>query len=123
METSPPSFTALAAAAARAAHLLVDAEPFIFADTLAAALLGERAEELMSYHRLHGTHPVLAGARAQVSCRGRYTETALGRAISHGVTQDIGRRCPVSSISALSCDPCSGKDRVLSCDYYYAVAL
>src|ERR1700729_3359791 len=69
MENGQPSFTALMAAAARAAHLVVDGEPVIFADTLALALLGERAEELLSYHTSHGTHPVLAGARAQVTCR------------------------------------------------------
>jgi methyltransferase (TIGR00027 family) len=79
----------MAAAAARAAHLLVDAEPFIFADPLAATLLGERAGELIGYHRLHGTHPVLAGARVQVTCRSRYTEDALGRAVSRGVTQYV----------------------------------
>jgi methyltransferase (TIGR00027 family) len=84
MEDGQPSFTALTAAAARAAHLIVDDEPRIFADTLAAALLGERAEELISFHKLHGTHPVLAGARVQVTCRSRYTEDALSRA---GVTQ------------------------------------
>jgi hypothetical protein len=77
MDDREPSFTALTAAAARAAHLVVDDEPVIFADTLASALLGERAEELLSYHTSHGTHPVLAGARAQVTCRGRYTEDAL----------------------------------------------
>ena len=43
-----PSFSALAAAAARAAHLLVDGPPAIFADTLAAALLGDRADELIA---------------------------------------------------------------------------
>ena len=84
-----PSFTALTAAAARAAHLIVDAEPVIFADTLAAALLGERAEELIGYHRLHGTHPVLAGARVQVTCRGRYTEDALDQAVARGVAQYV----------------------------------
>jgi methyltransferase (TIGR00027 family) len=80
MDDGQPSFTALTAAAARAAHLIVDDEPRIFADTLAAALLGERAEELISFHKLHGTHPVLAGARVQVTCRSRYAEDALGRA-------------------------------------------
>ena len=94
METShaapgQPSRTALTAAAARAAHLLVDGEPTIFADTLAAVLLGDRAEELIAYHRLHGTHPVLAGARAQVTCRSRYTEDALARAVGVGVTQYV----------------------------------
>jgi methyltransferase (TIGR00027 family) len=69
-----PSQTALTAAAARAAHLIVDAEPHIFADTLAESLLGDRAEELLAYHRLRGDHPILAGARAQVVCRSRITE-------------------------------------------------
>ncbi|HEY3869704.1 MAG TPA: class I SAM-dependent methyltransferase, partial [Actinocrinis sp.] len=94
MENGQPSFTALTAAAARAAHLVVDGEPVIFADTLALALLGERAEELLSYHTSHGTHPVLAGARAQVTCRSRYTEDALGRAagVDHPATQDWKRR-------------------------------
>jgi methyltransferase (TIGR00027 family) len=94
METShaapgQPSRSALTAAAARAAHLIVDGEPIIFADTLAAALLGDRAEELIGYHRLHGTHPVLAGARVQVTCRSRYAEETLARAIEAGVTQYV----------------------------------
>lgn len=94
METShaapgQPSRSALTAAAARAAHLIVDGEPVIFADTLAAALLGDRAEELIAYHRLHGTHPVLAGARVQVTCRSRYAEDTLARAIGAGVTQYV----------------------------------
>jgi methyltransferase (TIGR00027 family) len=89
MEDGQPSFTALTAAAARAAHLIVDQEPWIFADTLAAALLGERAEELVSFHKLHGTHPVLAGARVQVTCRSRYTEDALSRAVRRGVGQYV----------------------------------
>jgi len=89
MEDGQPSFTALTAAAARAAHLVVDGEPVIFADTLAAALLGERADELLSYHTSHGRHPVLAGARAQVTCRSRYTEDALARAVGRGVTQYV----------------------------------
>ena len=81
MDDGQPSFTALTAAAARAAHLIVDGAPRIFTDTLAAPLLGDRAGELISYHRLHGAHPVLAGARTQVTCRSRYTEDALGRAL------------------------------------------
>lgn len=84
-----PSQTALTAAAARAAHLIVDNEPLIFADTLAAALLGDRAEELIAYHRVHGTHIVLSTARAQVTCRSRYTEDRLARAVRRGVTQYV----------------------------------
>ncbi|MCR6482470.1 class I SAM-dependent methyltransferase [Amycolatopsis sp. OK19-0408] len=84
----PASGTAFTAAAARAAHLLVDTEPVIFSDPLAATLLGDRAEELLAYHRLHGTHPVLAGARAQAVCRARFTEDRLHRANS-GIDQYV----------------------------------
>jgi methyltransferase (TIGR00027 family) len=94
MGTSPaaagqPSGSALTAAAARAAHLIVDSQPRIFADTLAAALLGDRAEELIGYHRRHGAHPVLSGARVQVTCRSRYAEDVLARAVGAGVTQYV----------------------------------
>ena len=89
MENGQPSLTALTAAAARAAHLIVDHEPLIFADTQALALLGDRAGELVSYHELHAAHPVLAGARTQVTCRARYTEDSLARAARRGVTQYV----------------------------------
>ncbi|MFG1873513.1 class I SAM-dependent methyltransferase [Sphaerisporangium sp. NPDC049003] len=84
-----PSQTALMAAAARAAHLIVDDEPRIFADTLAYELLGDRAEELVGYHRAHGTHLVLAGARAAAVTRSRYTEDRLAEAIHGGVDQYV----------------------------------
>jgi methyltransferase (TIGR00027 family) len=84
-----PSQTALTAAAARAAHLIVDNDPPIFADSLAAALLGEAAEHLIGFHRAHGGHVVLAGARAQVTCRSRYTEDCLARSIRGGVRQYV----------------------------------
>ena len=77
------------AAAARAAHLIVDDEPRIFADPLAGRLLGDRAEELIGYHTLHGTHPVLSGARVQVACRSRYAEEALAGAVATGVGQYV----------------------------------
>src|SRR4051812_4491654 len=69
-----PSRSALMAAAARAAHLLVDSPPVIFADTQARAMLGPRAEELLSYHQNHGSHLVLASARTAVLTRSRFTE-------------------------------------------------
>lgn len=71
------SQTAFTAAAARAAHLVVDSEPRVFADPLAVRLLGDRAEELLAYHRLQGDHPILAGARAQVVCRSKVAEDLL----------------------------------------------
>ena len=84
-----PSQTALMAAAARAAHLIVDREPIIFADELAAALLGDQADELISYHRAHGTHLVLSCARAQVLCRSRFTEDHLAACVQGGITQYV----------------------------------
>ena len=84
-----PSFTALASAAARAAHLIVDHEPLIFSDTLAATFLADHAEELLSYHRSHGSHPVLAGARAAATARSRYTEDRLAGALRRGVAQYV----------------------------------
>jgi methyltransferase (TIGR00027 family) len=84
-----PSQTALMAAAARAAHLIVDHEPVIFADELAAALLGEQADELIGYHRAHGTHLVLSCARAQVLCRSRFTEAHLAACVRTGLTQYV----------------------------------
>jgi methyltransferase (TIGR00027 family) len=80
----------MTAAAARAAHLIVDNEPVIFADTLAGRLLGDRADELLDYHRLNGSHLVLASARGQVVCRSRYTEDAVAAAASErGIAQYV----------------------------------
>jgi methyltransferase (TIGR00027 family) len=87
--TTEPSLTALTAAAARAAHLIVDDAPRIFADTLAQPLLGDRADELLAYHRLQGQHPILASARAQVVCRSRFTEDRLAAAVDRGVDQYV----------------------------------
>ena len=84
-----PSQTAFTAAAARAAHLLVDTPPFIFADTMASALLGDRADEFIGYHRRHAGHPILSAARAQVVCRSRYAEDRLARAAALGIQQYV----------------------------------
>ena len=110
-----PSLTALTAAAARAAHLIVDNEPVIFADTLARAMLGERAEELISYHLAHGTHPVLAGARAQVTCRSRYTEDRLADAIGRGIGQYVLLGAGLDSFAYRS--PLADRVRVFEVDH------
>ena len=110
-----PSLTAQTAAAARAAHLIVDDEPRIFADTLAEAMLGERAEEFIAYHRAHGTHPVLAGARAQVTCRSRYTEDRLARGIEHGIGQYVLLGAGLDSFAYRS--PLAGRVRVFEVDH------
>jgi methyltransferase (TIGR00027 family) len=78
------SQTALLAAAARAAHPIVDHEPFIFVDPCAEALLGEQAG-FIDYHRKSGEHAILVGVRTQATIRARLTEDRLRAA--NGVRQ------------------------------------
>ncbi|GIH93025.1 class I SAM-dependent methyltransferase [Planobispora siamensis] len=89
MHEGQPSQTAIMAAAARAAHLVVDREPFIFRDTVAASLLGELAEEIIGYHRIHGDHLILSGTRAQVTARSHYTERRLAELVRDGLEQYV----------------------------------
>ena len=110
-----PSLTALTAAAARAAHLIVDGKPVIFADTAAEAMLGERAEEFIAYHRAHGTHPVLAGARTQATCRSRYAEDSLARGIGRGISQYVLLGAGLDSFAYRS--PLAGRVRVFEVDH------
>ncbi len=110
-----PSDTALTAAAARAAHLIVDNVPWIFVDVTASALLGDRADELIGFHRAHGTHIVLSGARAQVTCRARYTEDRLARNVRRGVTQYVILGAGLDSFAYRS--ELAGQVRVFEVDY------
>jgi methyltransferase (TIGR00027 family) len=87
--TTSSSTSALTAAAARAAHLIVDQPPVIFADTVALKLLGDEADDLIGYHRAHSAHVVLAGARGQVVCRSRYAEDSLAAAVAAGTRQYV----------------------------------
>lgn len=100
-------------AAARAAHLIVDRDPPIFTDPLAERLLGDRAEEMIGYHRRYGDHPVLAGARAQAVVRSRYVEDRLARLVDHGLTQyvilgagldTLAYRCPARNLRVFEVD-------------------
>jgi methyltransferase (TIGR00027 family) len=81
--------SARTAAAARAAHLIVDEPPLIFSDTMARRLLGDEADDLIGYHLAHGSHLVLAGARGQVVCRSRFAENALAAAVAAGTRQYV----------------------------------
>ena len=110
-----PSLTAFTAAAARAAHLIVDDDPSIFADTLAEAMLGERAGELIEFHRAHGTHPILSGARAQVTCRSRYTEDSLADGIGRGTGQYVMLGAGLDSFARRS--RLAGQVRVFEIDH------
>jgi len=84
-----PSRTALLAAAARAAHPLVDGRPTIFTDPLAIPVFGTDMAEALGYHREQGRVPVLAGARVQAAVRSAYLERVLARAVDEGVGQYV----------------------------------
>jgi methyltransferase (TIGR00027 family) len=79
----------MSAAASRAAHLLVDSEPFIFEDRVAEKLLDEQGAAMIPYHRASGSHPVLAGTRLAVTTRSRYAEEHLGAAVARGIDQYV----------------------------------
>lgn len=83
MDGGRPSATALSSAAARAAHLVADGEPKVFADTVAPRLLGGLADEMIRYHREQGEHIILAGTRAVTTVRARYAEQRLGRHVQY----------------------------------------
>ncbi|HEX9343073.1 MAG TPA: class I SAM-dependent methyltransferase [Actinomycetota bacterium] len=91
MHERQPSQTAMMAAAARAAHLVVDNEPYIFQDSVAMPLLGDLGEEIVAYHRASGDHVVLSSTRAQVTARSRYTEDRLAELVltDHVLTQYV----------------------------------
>ncbi len=112
---SQPSNTAMTAAAARAAHLIVDDSPYIFSDTTAEALLGDRAAELLGYHRGHAAHPILSAARAQVVCRSRYTEDRLADAVTRGVRQYVVLGAGLDTFGYRSA--LAGRDSVFEVDH------
>ncbi|MEV7954756.1 class I SAM-dependent methyltransferase [Streptomyces sp. NPDC088141] len=89
MNAKSSNGTAPMAAAARAAHLVVDRPPLIFSDPLAKLPLGSEAGELLGHHRLHGDQPVLAAARAQTISRSRYAEDRALRAFDSGIRQCV----------------------------------
>jgi methyltransferase (TIGR00027 family) len=101
MEEGRPSFTAIASAMLRAAHLLWDDPPKIFEDTFALTLSGcadervlrERHDAVMAEFAKKGGAD-LAGAtfnfaRSQVIMRSRYVEHELDQAIKRGVAQYV----------------------------------
>lgn len=81
------SRAALLSAAARAAHLTVDDEPFLFRDTVAERVLGSTGVEMIRYHRQRGGHPIPANTRVTATVRSRFAETALREAVDRGVDQ------------------------------------
>ena len=78
-------------------------------------MLGERAEELIGYHRAHGTHPVLACARAQVTCRSRDAEDSLAGGVRRGISQYVILGAGLDSFARRS--PQARHMRVLEIDH------
>lgn len=89
MDAGQPSRTALATAAARAAHLILDRDPWILEDSLALLLLGDLADDLIAGHRAAGTAEVLASMRVAMTTRSRYAEDRLAEAMHRGIEQCV----------------------------------
>jgi Leucine carboxyl methyltransferase len=115
MDDRQPSQTALAAAAARAAHPVVDQEPLIFRDPVAADLIGEPGAEMVGYHRRSGDHIVLAGTRAQVTVRSHYTGRRLAELADRGLDQYVILGAGLDSFAYRS--PLAGRLRVFEVDH------
>ena len=115
MQDRQPSQTALAAAAARAAHLVVDHEPLIFRHPVAADLIGAPGAEMVGYHRHSGDHIVLAGTRAQVTVRSRWAEGRLGTLAAGGLDQYVILGAGLDSFAYRS--PLVGRVRVFEVDH------
>jgi O-methyltransferase involved in polyketide biosynthesis len=105
----------MTAAAARAAHLIVDEAPFIFTDAVAAAVLGDHADDLIGYHRQHAGHPVLSAARGQVVGRSRYAEDRLATAVAAGMRQYVLLGARVDTFAYRS--PLAGQVRIYEFDH------
>lgn len=101
MDAHHPSHTARGAALLRAAHLIVDASPPVFVDTLAGPLCGAHDARAVStlltaLHQEAGqivgsehADAVLRAVRAAVLTRSRYTEEVVEAVCAHGTTQYV----------------------------------
>ena len=81
-----PSATAMGVAIRRAAHQLID-QPLVFADPLAAKIIGSSALERLKAELEHHRHPFNLALRAHVVARSRYAEDRLAEAHARGVRQ------------------------------------
>ena len=87
-EVRDASRTALGVAALRAAHRLLDAEPWILDDPIAARLLGSsEASHLLGEGRLQ--HPLARALRSHVLLRSRVAEERLEAACAVGLRQCV----------------------------------
>ena len=73
----------------RAAHLMLDHDPWIFEDPLALRIMGAEAESEVRLNLAHLRSLVGRSNRASMMARNRYTEDELVRSILRGVRQYI----------------------------------
>lgn len=85
MEKDGPSATAQGAAVVRALHQILDDEPRILDDPIAARLVGEELERHKRMGRLFGAR----GLRANFAMRSRYAEDCLAESIGEGIGQYV----------------------------------
>jgi methyltransferase (TIGR00027 family) len=115
VDAGRPSRTALATAAARAAHLTVDRPPWIFEDRLAIVLLGDQADDLLAaHHDARATH-ALASIRVAMTTRSRYAEARLADAVHRGVGQSVILGAGLDSFAYRS--PLADRLRVFEVDH------
>lgn len=69
--------SAVMAAAARAAHLLVDRPPHLHVDEVAARLLDADGTEPIGYHLRLADNPLLCAVRVEATCRARFADDVL----------------------------------------------
>ncbi|MGB0116800.1 MAG: class I SAM-dependent methyltransferase [Terriglobales bacterium] len=83
------SRTALGVAALRAAHQLLDGEPKILDDRIAARLLHPDALRQMQSNSARALEPLTQGLRSHVILRSRYAEERMAQAVERGVQQCV----------------------------------
>jgi len=83
------SRTALGVAALRAVHQLLDGEPKILDDPIAARLLNSDALRQIQANLARALEPLTQGLRAHVILRSRYAEERVAEAVERGVRQYV----------------------------------
>jgi methyltransferase (TIGR00027 family) len=85
MQTGEPSYTAMRAAAHRAAHQVIE-QGRVFADPLALPVLGASIEAVFGDEL---ERPATRGMRLMIAARSRFAEESLAAAVARGVRQYV----------------------------------
>ena len=85
MQPGQPSYTAMRAAAHRAAHQLIE-HGRVFADPLALAVLGASPQAVFGDEI---DRPATRGMRLLIAARSRFAEQSLAAAVARGVRQYV----------------------------------